>query len=232
MRILEVDPDLADALPPDERAAAAQALVVPAVTVGRGEWLPEPGGESEDGRVGMLLVSGLMTREVSVGGTVSAELLGPGDLIRPWDVAPDALVPRDVRWQVIEDARLALLGLPFAQAAARWPMLTGAIVARTVRRSHALALAGAITSTTGLEIRLSLLFWSLADRWGRVTPDGVVVPVTLTHETIARLVGARRPSISTALKQLERDGRLVRLHAGGWLLTGDPAERDGVVRAA
>lgn len=232
MRILEVDPDLADALPADERAAAAQSLVVPGVAVGRGEWLPGTGGESGDGRLGMLIVSGLMTREVSVGGTVSAELLGPGDLIRPWDAAPDALVPCEVRWLVIEEVRLALLGLPFAQAAARWPTLAGALVARAVRRSHALALAGAITCTTGLERRLSLLFWSLADRWGKVTPDGVVVPVALTHETIARLVGARRPSISTALKQLERDGRLIRLHAGGWLLTGDPIEWDGAVRAA
>ncbi len=44
--------------------------------------------------------------------------------------------------------------------------------------------------------------WHLADRWGHVERDGVVVPLPLTHETIGRLVPTRRPSVSTALKQL------------------------------
>ena len=30
-----------------------------------------------------------------------------------------------------------------------------------------------------------MLLWYLAERWGRVTPDGVIVPLRLTHETLA-----------------------------------------------
>lgn len=223
VRLLDADPDLAAALAEDERHEATLALVVPAVTLEAGEWAP-CSTAVDDGRVGLLIVSGLMCREVAIGDSVSAELLGPGDVIRPWEPPEQTLVPYEVRWQVLEHSRLALLGPRFAQQAARWPALTSALVARTVRRSQALALAAAITCTTGLETRLLMLFWNLADRWGKMTPDGVVVPVTLTHETIARLVGARRPSISTALKQLERDGRLARVHRGGWMLTGEPLE--------
>jgi CRP-like cAMP-binding protein len=223
VRVLEADPELAQALPAGERDEATRALAAPVVALERGEWHPRRAEGDGDGRVGVLILSGLMTREIAIGDTVSAELLGPTDVIRPWDPTDQhALLPHEVRWQVLEPARLALLGAGFAQAAARWPALTTALVRRTVRRSHALGLAAAITCTTGLETRLLMLFWHLADRWGKVTADGVTIPVPLTHETIARLVGARRPSISTALKQLERDGRLARVHRGGWLLAGDP----------
>lgn len=234
VRVLDLDPELAEALPERERHEAARALLAPTVTIERGDW-PARRSDGSEGRIGILILSGLMCREVSIGGTASAELLGLGDLIRPWDGATDdALVPYEVSWQVLEESRVALLGPRFAQAATRWPMLMSALVARTVRRSHTLAVMAAITCTTGLETRLLMLFWHLAERWGKVTSDGVIVPVKLTHETVACVVGARRPSISTALKQLERDGRLMRIHQGGWLLTGEPLRESApaVSRAA
>lgn len=223
VRLLDADRDLAEALPEAERREARLALLAPAVTLERGDWTPSHSDDdAADGRVGVLILSGSMCRELVIGGIASAELLGSGDVIRPWDrTADQALVPYSVRWQVLERSRLALLGPRFVETAARWPTLVSALFARAARRSHALALAAAVASTSGLETRLLMLFWDLADRWGRVTADGVVVPVELTHETIARLVGARRPSVSTALKQLERDGRLARSQRGGWLLIGE-----------
>lgn len=56
-----------------------------------------------------------------------------------------------------------------------------------------------IGCTVGLELRLYLLFWHLTDRFGKVEREGVLVPLTLKHETLARLVRARRPSVTTAL---------------------------------
>lgn len=234
VRLLDADPDLAEALPEAERRAAARALIVPAVTLDPGDWAPRQSPEdSADGRLGVLIASGLLCRELVIGEVASAELLGPGDLVRPWDrSADDALVPYSVRWQVLEQTRLALLGPRFAETAARWPMLMGALFARTSRRSHALALATAVACTSGLDTRLLMLFWQLADRWGKVTGDGVVVPLELTHETIARLVGARRPSVSTAMKRLERDGRLSRTQRGDWLLSGERTGRVAVRSAA
>ncbi len=89
-------------------------------------------------------------------------------------------------------------------------------------RAHSLAITLAVSNLRRVDIRLLVLLWHLADRWGRVTPDGVVVPLKLTHETFARLVGAQRPSVTTALRQLEQEG-LVRRSAGR-LLQGDPPE--------
>jgi hypothetical protein len=73
------------------------------------------------------------------------------------------------------------------------------------------------------------MFWGIADRWGRVTTDGVLVPVRLTHATLAELVGASRPSVSTVLKLLERDGLLAR-RKEGWLLHGEAPPALGTER--
>jgi CRP-like cAMP-binding protein len=61
----------------------------------------------------------------------------------------------------------------------------------------------------------------LAGNWGRVTPEGTVVPIGLTHELIAELIGARRPSVTTAISELRAAGRLER-QEDGWLLVGPP----------
>jgi hypothetical protein len=73
------------------------------------------------------------------------------------------------------------------------------------------------------------LMWAFADRWGRVTPEGIVIRLRLTHATLAELAGASRPSVSTALGRLERTGRLRRTPTG-WLLDRE-AVCDGVSSA-
>jgi CRP-like cAMP-binding protein len=69
-----------------------------------------------------------------------------------------------------------------------------------------------------------MLLWQLAGRWGRVTGEGVRLPLPLSHGTLAELVAARRPSVTTALGRLVAEG-VVRDERGGWLLQGErPAE--------
>jgi hypothetical protein len=51
-----------------------------------------------------------------------------------------------------------------------------------------------------------------------VTADGVLLPLCLSHRMLGELVGARRPSVSTAAAALERSGRLVRRPDGTWLV--------------
>ena len=222
VRVLDVDRDLADALDDQELEAARCALVAPAITLGKGGWTPRRAAPGENAHIGVLVTRGILCREVAIGDSVCAELVGPGDLLRPWEGGSSLLVSCDVHWHVLQEAQLAMLGRSFAGVAARWPALTSALVGRAISRSHALALSAIISCTTGLETRLSMLFWHIADRWGKVRTDGVVVPIQMTHELIGRLIGARRPSVSTALKQLERDGFITRLDGAGWLLRGEP----------
>ncbi len=223
IRVLDADPDLGDVLDEGEFDEARQALVAPAMTLAKGDWVPRQTVPEGKGHLGVLVTQGILCREVAIADRVCAELVGPGDLLRPWDGAgTSALVAYDVRWRVLQEARFALLGRRFTITAARWPSLTSALVGRSVSRSQGLAVSAAITCTIGLDRRLLMLFSHLADRWGKVRSDGFVVPVPMTHEVIGRLIGACRPSVSTALKQLEREGLIARIGSEGWLLRHPP----------
>jgi len=48
------------------------------------------------------------------------------------------------------------------------------------------------------------------------------VPLALTHRILGQLVGARRPTVSTALGELAERNELNRRADGSWLLRGDP----------
>jgi hypothetical protein len=223
VRVLDADPALGDALGEEEFEEARLALVAPAMTLAKGDWKPRQTPSEPHGHLGLLVTQGILCREVVIADRVCAELVGPGDLIRPWDGADGAaLVAYAIRWRVLRETRFALLGRRFTTTAARWPCLTSAFVARSVSRSQGLALSAAITCTTGLDRRLLMLFSHLADRWGKVRSDGLLVPLPMTHELIGRLIGACRPSVSTALKELEREGQIVRVGAEGWLLCDPP----------
>jgi CRP-like cAMP-binding protein len=117
--------------------------------------------------------------------------------------------------------RIAVLDRRAAARLARYPELTGRLVAKALERSRNLATAMAIAHHARVELRLHMLFWHLADRWGRVRPEGVSVPLRLTHAILADLVSARRPSVSTCLGELSRRG-VVQRDGREWLLRGDP----------
>jgi CRP/FNR family transcriptional regulator, cyclic AMP receptor protein len=64
-----------------------------------------------------------------------------------------------------------------------------------------------------------------------VTADGVVLRLRLTHELLGQLVGAKRPTVSLALKELEARGSIHRPAEGGWLLA-EPWSADDAADAA
>src|ERR1044072_3540550 len=90
----------------------------------------------------------------------------------------------------------------FAAEVTRYPEITAGLFDRLSERSLRLATTQAISQLTRVDRRLKALFWHLAERWGRVSGDGVIVPLALTHRILGQLVGARRPTVSTALSEL------------------------------
>jgi CRP/FNR family transcriptional regulator, cyclic AMP receptor protein len=50
------------------------------------------------------------------------------------------------------------------------------------------------------------------------------VPLRLPHRTLAGMIGARRPTVTTALGQLIARGDIARRRDGSWLLIRRPAE--------
>jgi CRP/FNR family cyclic AMP-dependent transcriptional regulator len=75
-----------------------------------------------------------------------------------------------------------------------------------------------------VEDRLLALMWSLADRRGTVRTDGVHVPLSLTHETLAQMIGARRPTVSLGLKALSEQG-VLSADGDGWLIARDSLDQ-------
>lgn len=223
--ILELDADLAEAVAPDERALATRYATAPLFALDAGVWRPEPPPEA--GTVGLLVLEGVLMRSITVSGRTTSELLGEGDLLRPWDHdAGGGNVALDWRWMVLAPARLAILDERFGRVVSRWPGLLEALVERALRRSRTLAFQLTLTQVKRVEERLDLLLWSLAERWGRVGTDGVLVPLRLTHEALALLIGAQRPTVTTALGALARAGRVTR-HEQGWLLQDASAALSG-----
>jgi CRP/FNR family transcriptional regulator, cyclic AMP receptor protein len=231
IRLLEVDPELGALLSPARRADAERDLVVRTHRIAVGPWDIARLSAAGSDHVGLLVLDGVLSRELIVADHVSAELLGPGDLVRPWQATTGAgLLPVQAVWSILSSVTLAVLDRRFAAESARYPEITAALFDRLGERSLRLATTQAISQLTRVDRRLKALFWHLAERWGRVSGDGVVVPLALTHRILGQLVGARRPTVSTALSELAEREELVRRADGSWLLRGDPPDAHTLAR--
>ncbi|MHB8691180.1 MAG: helix-turn-helix domain-containing protein [Solirubrobacteraceae bacterium] len=217
--LLDLDCDLAEELELQLRLAARPAAT--AVTfdadpgeVGLHEWLtvaaPGPG---------VLILEGVLVVQVRVCGRTAAEIVGTGDLLQPISSAEDEMVGCEVSWRTLVPSRLALLDGSFAERVRPWPQIPRALLRRAGRRTRALNVQRAICAQPRLDVRLALLLWHLAARWGKVEPGGIRLPVPLTHQLLGRLVGAERPSVSHALARLAHAG-LVTGHGDEWHLHG------------
>lgn len=220
--LLDVDPDLGAGMTPERFAIARREVRAISLTLRRGEWSPGELGAINGAHLGLLVIDGVLAREILLEDTISTELLGPGDFIRPWSGDEPTLLRQRVRWQVLAEARVAVLGGSFATARRRYPELSEALTDRALARAQRLATTQAISHLNSVERRVCALLWHLAERWGRVTGDGIVVPLTLSHRLLGELVGARRPTVSTALAALERQGKVRRREDATWLLAGEP----------
>lgn len=172
--------------------------------------------EDSRGWLGLLVVDGLALVQVAAGRAPIGWLMGTDDLVRPWEMAEVSLLS-SASWQALTPLRLALLDRDFARRAFGIASITDALAAKAAQTSHWLFAKSLVTGTSVIEERLLLLFALLGERWGKATAAGVLVAMPLTHQVLATLVGARRPSVSTSLRGLSAAG-LLRRTAEGWLL--------------
>jgi hypothetical protein len=224
VRILEHDPELGLRVPASEIALARATLSVSVLTLNAGHW-EVPSNEGDPGALGFLVLDGLLARDLTLAGHTATDLLGEGDVLQPWmSTREDGLVHYHVQWHVLAPLRLAVLDGSFARELVRWPQVMAAVLERVVKRVHRMAIHQALLQLSPVETRLIVLFWHLAERWGHVTPDGVLLRLRLSHEVLGQLVGCQRASVTTALRHIEETGLLVRRADATWLLRGDPPE--------
>jgi hypothetical protein len=217
--VLREDPELADAIPSDRRTRAIEECTAPELSLQPGRWAGR-GSLGFRGGIGVLVLTGLMIRRVGIDGRFGAELIGEGDLLRPNEESISPLLPLSTDWSIVLPTRLAALDLEFEQHLTRYPELGRSLIARALQRSKNLAVNMEIVHQARVDVRLHMLLWHLAARWGRVRSDGTVLRLRLTHSVLADLVAARRPTVTTALSDLARRG-LVRTDGETWVLSGE-----------
>ncbi|MBX5469334.1 MAG: Crp/Fnr family transcriptional regulator [Thermoleophilaceae bacterium] len=225
VRLLDADVGLGEGLDARQLEEARSRLLAPAANLTRGAWRLELEPPPPGAALGILVLDGLIARIQEVGELSAVEFLGPGDVVRPWTYGSEEIsaLPVAASWEVIRNSRIALLDHGFALRAGRCPQVLAAVLERVVARSRSLAFALAVRQLVRVDDRILVTLWHLADRWGRTRPGGCTLPLPeLSHEMLARMVAARRPSVTTALSRLRERALVERAPDGGWLLNGEP----------
>lgn len=222
VEVLRRHPDLGEGLGPEEFEEARKRCMAVSFALARGSLGCWPLNAKPDLELfGYLVLSGFLVRTVVIDRRHSAELIGPGDLVRPWGSAVDPQIEPDTRWRVCEPATVAVLDRTFHRCAVRWPALSHALLDRAFQRSRSLMFRLAIAEIPSIARRISMVLWHLADRWARVAVEGTLLPVRLSQATLADLICASRESVSRGLAELRRND-LVLVTPGGFLLRGRP----------
>ncbi len=217
--LLDADDDLAQEFDLRTRLAVRSGTTVRVLQADVGECDLEPAFTALGRGFGLLVLDGLIAFELHVGERVATELIGAGDVLQPCAHPVDEILERLDSWRVLAPTRLAILDSDFSDRVRPWPQIAQALLRRAARRTADVDTMRAIAGHPRLEVRLDLLFWHLASRWGRVEPQGLRLRLPLTHRLLGQLVAAERPSISHALARLSH-ARLITGAAGDWHLHG------------
>src|SRR4051794_8162288 len=229
--LLDELPELAELLDEDQAAAARATLAVPALELPTGPCHRAAISDGGSEAFAAIVLDGLITRHVGIGGQPALQLHGPGDVLgaQPF---PETLLDVEDELRAAIPTRLAVIDDHFLVAARRWPRLITGLFRQTQDQSDRLLLQLAIAEQPKVEQRLLTLFWHLADRFGHVTPDGIVVCLGLTHQALGRLIGARRPTVTLALRALAERGAVWREDDRRWTVAHLPTESAAALTAA
>jgi CRP/FNR family cyclic AMP-dependent transcriptional regulator len=215
--LVDAWPEIAGFIPSAEMDLARRALVARVITA-EDEDLFELLATRAPGGLTFLVVEGVVMKVTTFAGRSALELLGPGDLLAPPLTAEQVESPAVSRYMAHGPASVAVLDDRFRRAARRWPGLLDCFHERLGRQAHRASRHLAILHLPRVEDRIVALFAELAERFGRMTPDGIVIDLALTHQVIGDLVASRRPTVSLALQTLGADGVVERLDDGRWQL--------------
>jgi hypothetical protein len=206
-RVLDEDPDLASRLSDADAARARTNALAACTRLERGIWDPPA---QDRCALGFLVLDGAIARYAAIDGCRGVELIGHGDLIRPWDTDEGCTIPFVETWEIVVPTRIALFDAEFSLTVAEWPGIMAELLARTVSRNRALVRHRALSHLPHLETRILLVLWEIADRWGRAEPDGVSLSLPITQRLLADLVSASRQRVNRALADLARSGAVER----------------------
>jgi CRP/FNR family transcriptional regulator len=151
-----------------------------------------------------------LTRLSTDGRTVILALLGPGDLIgeAAWETAE-----RDTYAETLEDTRLYQLTKESFESlvrqnpefALRLIQVTGERLKQAQARIEDLVFRQ-------VPSRVARLLVNMAENHGKVTPNGIKLEFSLTHQEIADMVGSSRVTVTQVLNKFRTD-RLINIES-------------------
>lgn len=214
--VLKLDPELAADVSPRDRSQAVEVSMAPVCVLSRGEWHFDPAPDAA--ALGALILKGMVLLRMEFGAQRHLEVLGEGDVINPWQIGEEGTLREQVSVHVVQPASVALLDSRFASAMTPWPEVFAALMRRQIMRVRRMIVQACILSQPRAEDRLELMLWRLADQFGTVTRDGLMVRLPFTHLQLAEMIAVRRPTVTVAVGQLVHEDRLRRPGRNQWLL--------------
>lgn len=217
--LLDTRIDLTRYLTSEERVEVA-AVSLPVVTA-EGDQMELHTLLAKHTAFGATILDGLVMNSMRIGEQTGVQLLGPGDLLLPGSDPPPMWIT-GLEARTAGSVRLALFGNELLGAAFRWPRILQSLYMYVGEQLQRLTAQLVVCQLPRVDDRVQAMLWLLAESWGHVTSSGVRLPVLLTHETLGALVGARRPTVTLALRNLVQRGAIVHQDSG-WLLLERPA---------
>lgn len=214
VRLLAADPEIARFVD-DHAIEELGRLTIPLVRAPRGV-LEVPSLFRDPSAFGAYVLDGILVQRLRAAGHSAMRLLGPGEVLLD-SVPRDSELVASSPWRANSEVKLGVLGREVLLAARRWPELIPAVYGRLADQMERMAAQLVICQLPRVTDRILGIMWLLAETWGRMTPAGVILPLALTHDTVGALIGARRPTVTLALRELSERGAVVRQDRG-WLL--------------
>lgn len=215
MALLDWDSWLADGVDDADRRVLRERAVARVLELSPG---PLAHGREVSSGLGLLVLDGWLCGHFSVEGRQGIDLVGPDDVFRPAVQLDAGLAVDACQWEVMTTVHAAVLDEAFARRIAAWPQVMAKVLDRLSIRLRWHGFLSALHQVPSTERRVHLALQAFADRWGRVTPQGILVPVPLTHRQLGLIIGACRTSTSSAVSSLIREGVLERRDDRTWIL--------------
>lgn len=111
--------------------------------------------------------------------------------------------------RALVDSQLVLIDNDRFATWLRHPGMAAALIGQMSRQVGDRELATATALEPRVEDRLMMRLGQLAEKFGRVTPQGLRLDLRLTHQQLADMVGAVRESVTIAMGKLAASGDLI-----------------------
>jgi CRP-like cAMP-binding protein len=226
IRLLDLEPDLLQFLTIDDQAKLESATLR-VIALPEGRRIDVTDLLERSGAFAAVVQTGMVLRDLQLGTQRGLRLLGPGEVITLRE-APTSPMLATSSYRATGETMVVLLGNAFLLAARQAPGLMVGLHVRLSEQLDRLATQLVICQLPRVEERILSMLWLLAESWGRVTPSGTTLQLSLTHELLGAMVGARRPTVTLALGELAERGALVHQDRG-WLLLEQPASATPVL---